>query len=420
MIQLKRLLIAGMLLAGITQGRGAGSLVLTVTDAEGRVGRSWTPVSVPVDFSGASDAERRADQFRLTAVGVTNSEGVADAIAQFEPDAPGSTGGMLRWLMSPGPAGQRRFIVKAETSSIPPLMHVGRDEATGQLELSEAGKPVLRYNYQTNDPGDVLARVRPDDRKYARARSDYIHPLYGLDGQELTKDWPMEHPHHRGIYWAWPEVDYRGERGDLHALQRVFSRPTGNCTFKDGSVCAVINAENLWRWEDQEPIVRESTLIRAWRAGPTGRFIDLAFQFTALRDDVALARRGMAAYGGLNIRLAPVQDQEIVFHTDPAGTQSRGAWAQLSGVFPGGKKAGLAVFQAPTNRDYPGDWIKYPEINWLQPTFPASGTRYVLKMGQPLVLRFRLWICPDKAGETKLADGWTGYASLPLATISRQ
>jgi hypothetical protein len=98
-------------------------------------------------------------------------------------------------------------------------MRVRRDEATGQFELSEAGKPVLRYNYQTNDPGEVLARVKADDRKYARARSDYIHPLYGLDGQELTKDWPLEHPHHRGIYWAWPEVDYRGERGDLHALR---------------------------------------------------------------------------------------------------------------------------------------------------------------------------------------------------------
>jgi hypothetical protein len=186
---------------------------------------------------------------------------------------------------------------------------------------------------------------------------------------------------------------------------------------KDGPVCALIDAENLWRWQDQEPIVHERALIRAWRAGPTGRFIDLEFHFTALKDDVALARRATVHYGGLNIRLALVKDQEIVLHTDPPGTALRRAWADLSGVFPGGRQAGLAVFQAASNPDYPGDWIKYPEINWFQPTFPAPGTRYVMRKGQPLVLKFRLFIHSDRAGEARLAEGWTAYARPAVATI---
>jgi hypothetical protein len=299
-------------------------------------------------------------------------------------------------------------------------MRVRRDELSGQFNLSEAGKPVLRYNYQTNEPGELLAKVTRDNLKYARARSDYIHPLYGPEGDELTKDWSVDHPHHRGIYWAWPEVDYQGQRADLHALQRVFARPNGNCAAKDGPVCALIDAENLWRWEDQEPIVHERALIRAWRAGPTGRFIDLEFHFTALKDDVALGRRETDKYGGLNIRLALVKNQEIVFHTAPAGTALRRAWADLSGVFPGGKEAGLAVFQAPGNPDYPGDWIQYPELNWFQPAFPAAGTRYVLKKGQPLVLKFRLFIHSGKADQARLAEGWTAYARPAVATAGSQ
>jgi len=152
----------------------------------------------------------------------------------------------------------------------------------------------------------------------------------------------------------------------------------------------------------------------------SGRFIDLEFHFTALKDDVALARRGTDKYGGLNIRLAAAQDQEIVFHTDPAGTAWRGAWADLSGVFPDGKEAGLAVFQAPGNPDYPGDWIKYPELNWFQPTFPAAGARYVLKKDQPLVLKFRLFIHPDKADEAKLAEGWAAFARPVVVTTGEQ
>jgi hypothetical protein len=290
-------------------------------------------------------------------------------------------------------------------------MSVRKESATGQFEVSEAGTPVLRYNYQATDPGELLAKVKPDDRKYTRARSDYIHPLYGPSGEELTRDWAVDHPHHRGIYWAWPEVDWRGERGDLHALQRVFARPTGRCTVQDGPVFARIEAENFWLWEDREPIVREVAVIRAWRAGAGGRFIDLEFQFTALKDDVAIARRETDKYGGLNIRLAPVEGQDILFHTDPAGGVPRRAWADLSGAFSGGKEiAGLAVLQAPGNPDYPGDWIKYPEINWFQPTFPAAGTRWVLKKDRPLVLGFRLWVHHGRTGEEKLNQCWTAYA----------
>lgn len=298
-------------------------------------------------------------------------------------------------------------------------MEVGKDDTTGQYLIRESGKPVLCYNYQTVEPGEVLARIQPANLKYALARSDYIHPLYGLDGEELTLDWPVDHPHHRGIYWAWPEVDYRGERGDLHALQRVFARPTGRCTTQDGPDSACIEAENLWRWEDQDPIVRELAVIRAWRSTPDGRYIDLEFHFTALKDGVTVARRDTNLYGGLNIRLASVREQEIRFHADPPGSTPRRAWAELSGVFAGGSLTGLAVFQSPANLQYPGDWVQYPEINWLQPTFPVAGNRYVLEQSRPLVLKFRLWIHPGQASEGRLADVWTGWVNGPQPMSSQ-
>ncbi|MGE5295317.1 MAG: DUF6807 family protein [Solirubrobacterales bacterium] len=297
----------------------------------------------------------------------------------------------------------------APTAVCAATMEVRKDQTTGQYLICDRDKPVLQYNYQTVEPGEVLAKVHPDNVKYARPRSDYIHPLYGLDGEELTLDWPVDHPHHRGIYWAWPEVDYRGQQGDLHALQRVFARPTGQCVTQDGPDYAQINAENLWRWDDQEPIVREWAVIRAWRSTEAGRLIDLEFHFTALKDEVAIARRGTSHYGGLNVRLASVKNQEIRFHSDPAEASPRRAWSELSGIFSGEAVTGLTVFQSPSNPEYPGDWVQYPEINWLQPTFPSAGTRYVLKPGQPLVLKFRLWIHAGKAGEADLADAWTAW-----------
>lgn len=290
-------------------------------------------------------------------------------------------------------------------------MQASVDPSSGQLLVLEAGSPVLQYNYQTIEPGAVLDQVSEGNVKYTRARSNYLHPLYGLDGEELTLDWSIDHPHHRGIYWAWPEVQFGGELGDLHALQRVFARPTGETKLTSGSESAEIEAVNSWLWDDQKPIVNEIAILKAHQSDANGRIVDLEFRFSALVEGVTLARRNTELYGGLNIRLAPVEDQEIRFHTDDQAVTPRLAWAELSGVFAGGQRlTGLSVFQHPSNPDYPGDWVEYPELNWFQPTFPAAGTRYGLKVGEPLILRFRLWMHEGRASEEEHVEVGRAYA----------
>jgi hypothetical protein len=296
------------------------------------------------------------------------------------------------------------------------FMEARLDRASGQIDIFERNEPVLRYNYKMVEPGAVLDKVSQGNRIYARARSDYIHPLYGLEGEELTRDWSVDHPHHRGIYWAWPEVDLGTNRGDLHALQRVFARPTENIRLNSGSSFAEIEAENLWLWEDREPIVRELALIRAYRATEQGRVVDLVFQFVALKDGITLARRGMEHYGGLNIRMATPEAQAITVHTDPTNAAPRRAWSDLSGVFQGASgPSGLTVLQCQQNPDYPGDWIQYPNLSWCQPTFPAAHTRYALVPGKPLVLRYRLVIHrgakPNDGAAAKLWDTFQTTAS---------
>jgi hypothetical protein len=165
-----------------------------------------------------------------------------------------------------------------------------------------------------------------------------------------------------------------------------------------------LRAENLWLWEDREPIVREQAVLRAYGATPAGRLVDLEFHFSAVDQPVLLARRGAAHYGGLNLRFNAVQDQQISKHTDAPGARPRKAWADISGTF--GETAapsGVAIIQQGSNAHFPGDWVEYPQLNWLQPAFPSVGARYELRKGETLRLRFRLWIHPggppsDSAG----------------------
>src|SRR6056300_243087 len=43
-------------------------------------------------------------------------------------------------------------------------------------------------------------------------RANYIHPLYTLDGDILTEDFPEDHLHHRGIFWAWHQLNIGDKR----------------------------------------------------------------------------------------------------------------------------------------------------------------------------------------------------------------
>ena len=304
------------------------------------------------------------------------------------------------------------------------VMLAVEDTESGQILLKEAGKPVLRYNYKTVYEKDALDTLPANKYAvtandtfmanpsiYAVPRSNYIHPVYGLYGEMLTRDWSKDHPHHRGIYWAWPEVDFGNKRADLHALQIVFARPTGKIKLQSGQKYSQVEAENLWMWGDTIPIAREVALIRAYRSTPQERVIDLAFRFVAMKDSISIARRDTRLYGGLNIRMHTPKEQLISFHTDSADILPRRAWSDLSGLFSGAEGvSGMMVLQHKLNPEYPGEWIQYPDLSWVQPTFPTSGTRFKLEKDKELILRYRIIVHtgaqPDKDSSALLWDAF--------------
>lgn len=321
------------------------------------------------------------------------------------------------------------------------------DNFTEQVVVEESGRKVLQYNYHTVYEKDV---IRPESKKetemtyslmsgvyydeylkahpelekndtttsriYSVPRSDYIHPLYGLNGEMLTNDWPDgEHPHHRGIFWAWPEVEYGNKRGDIYALQRVFARPTGNIELTSGPVYAQINAENIWIWEENDSIVQEHAIIRIYRSTTNSRIIDLTIILRALKDSISIATRFTNSYGGLNIRLQTPQSQDISYFTDEPGSKPVRAWSDFNGIFEENTaKSGLMVLQHQSNPEYPGSWRDYPDLAWVQPTFPTPGTRYMLSKEVPFTLKYRFIIHTGGKPSDEISSGsWDKYNATP-------
>jgi len=285
-------------------------------------------------------------------------------------------------------------------------MKIEIDPDTQRYTFYDGERPVCTYNFGTVPVPEALV-----GKKHAIARSNYVHPIYGPNGEVLTEDYIKDHPHHRGIYWAWPEVTYQGKKGDLHALNRVFTRPVEILQQQQSEKFAQLKAENVWKWDDTEEIVREYATITVYPMENGLQNIDFTLRFEALKEGVSIARRKQKQYGGFNIRLSARENQVITTHTDPESASPRKSWAELTGIPPKGKEPiGLAVLQHPSNPLYPGDWADYAKINWVQPTFPESGTAYELKPGQLLDLSFRVIVRSGAGLKTDLATHFIDYS----------
>ncbi|MCK5462764.1 MAG: PmoA family protein, partial [Bacteroidales bacterium] len=105
------------------------------------------------------------------------------------------------------------------------------------------------------------------------------------------------------------------------------------------------------------------------------------------------------------------ESQEISYYTDEAEVKPRRAWSDFNGIFEGNKStSGLMVLQHQNNPDYPGNYFEKPDLAWVQPTFPAPGTRYPLSTDKTLILRYRLIVHAGGNSDVDISEKrWDAY-----------
>lgn len=268
------------------------------------------------------------------------------------------------------------------------------------LGLWEENKPVMVYNQGVISKAGVPAN---------RARSTYVHPLYGLDGEVLTDDFPKDHYHHRGLFWAWPHVKTGGQEYDLWLLQGVEQR-FERWLEKTGGAKAVLAIENGW-YAGERRIMKEEVTFTVHPERGNSRAIDIALVLTPQGEALSLAGAEGKSYGGLTLRFAPRQNTVI---TTPLGTGSedlpmtRLPWADLTAEYPGmAQPSGAAIFVSTSHPDYPPMWLTrhYGVLCLGWPGVDAKS----LEPGSPTRLDYRLWIHRGSVDGQILKQAYAGY-----------
>ena len=274
--------------------------------------------------------------------------------------------------------------------------------------FQEAGRPVLFYQLEP----------RSIDGKYQR--SNYIHPLHGLDGEVLTEDFPADHPHHRGIYWTWHQVFIGDVRAGDPWLARRFSWELAESAIIDGPGLRVTH-----RWHSPdflagaEPIAEETAEVVVHAANGDFRLVDFDIRLSALQEDVLVGgSEDDKGYGGFSVRVRMLEGLEF---TAAAGdirperlAMAIGDWVDFSGVFALGSDAsGVAVFVHPESVGYPQPWVlRSAETPSMQnPVWPGREPVALPRDGGSVHLKYRLVVHRGQASALDLNRLYREYAS---------
>jgi hypothetical protein len=264
-------------------------------------------------------------------------------------------------------------------------------EANGKLSLHEDGEPVFDYNFEMVPPPEGV------DEKYRR--SGYLHPVYGLDGQVVTQDFPSDHYHHRGVFWGWPKSTYDAKlfnNWEMTTAKQYFESWQDKTRTRD---YARFTVQNRWSFiEDSDtPIIRETMTVTAHTKKRKTRSIDFHLQLENVTGKpFTLLGATNKGYGGFNYRPDAV-NKPLHFHT-ALGPQEKDSlnldspWVDVSWKDNAkNAAAGVAVFQHPKNPEY-------PHFGWLIRHYGFNGAawphlnEYIIAPGGTLDLRYRMVI----------------------------
>ncbi len=287
-------------------------------------------------------------------------------------------------------SGTRRFRLLPATDSAPsPAAFAFTDDKATTLRLTEHDKPVLAYNY------GVITNAKVPKTDNRRSRACYIHPLWSVNGEVLTDDFPKDHYHHHGVFWAWPHVEIEGQNHDLWMYKDIVQRTVARLACDAGPLTAVLGVENGWFVGDRKVMI-ERVWMAVAKATPTSRAIDLDFTWIPIDHPITLRGAEDKSYGGLAIRFA-VKDQKKSVITVPSGAPTNDLpetplpWADMTYPFAGANQpSGAAIFVPRDHPDYPPTWLTR-HYGPLCLGWPGVKGRTFLP-GEPIHLRYRVWI----------------------------
>lgn len=311
------------------------------------------------------------------------------------------------------------------TSQATPAASYTLTPVTHGMQLKTPDDRVV-LEYMTNKPADV---------PLTSPSVACFHPVNTPSGEPVTAIAPDDHPHHRGMYLAWHDAEFRqpldASKGGPHAplfgwnITKVDFWGWGVYAPREGRLIrttdvkllgadanhAEIEIHNDWIVGKRKMLDETTVATVVERDGVY--VIDLSFRVAPLVD----YRLNKQSFSGFNFQARKdgesyftnadgVVDLRNPHYSVPELNWPPSPWYGYVIKVPSGKTAGAAVIDHPQNP--PSTWHNSRSLWMLNPVIAALGP-LTIPADEPLTLRYRVVVhdgpTPTEVVQ-KLADEW--------------
>ncbi len=294
-------------------------------------------------------------------------------------------------------------------------------ETDSGILVCEAGKRVLLYRHV---PASLNGQFK---------RAGYVHPLYDLTGNIITEDFPDDHPHQRGVFWAWHQLNVGKRKAGDGWLVEDFQWDVRQTTVqrpKEELVALV--SEVIWKSSAVSdaagqplPLVRECTRITVHATESRHRIIDFDIRLTALQDEMSLGGSDDdKGYGGFSIRLRMPRDVTFLAtdgEVQPERTAlEAGPWIDIHGSFADdpAETSGIALLCHPSSDGYPQPWILRDKDSMQNAVYPGRAPVPLSKINAT-TLRYRIVLHRGSVSAATIRQWHDRYAAESFSDAER-
>lgn len=328
----------------------------------------------------------------------------------------------ITFIAARAPGDQQKTVTyELSNRSQPASAHLRIDNKDGALTISQNNTNLLRYVYKTVYPPAGI------DTNYKR--SGFIHPVWTLHGQELTRIQPPDHYHHYGIWNPWTHTLFENDTVDFWNIKgksgTVRFVRFGNIT--EGPVYAEYEAlhEHVVFKKDggEKAALNEWQTVRAYKPWNNDPYyiVDITSSLSCASSSplLIIAYR----YGGLGWRATEYWDKNnSEMLTSEGKTRdntdgSKAKWCMVHGELPGNDSGGIVMLSHPGNYNHPEPlriWDKKAN-NGRGDVFanfaPTKDKDWLLEPGKTYVLKYRLIVFNGKFDAAKAESAWIYFAA---------
>jgi hypothetical protein len=302
-----------------------------------------------------------------------------------------------------------------------------RERAAGKIEAGREGSKIrfttgdrVLLEYQA-EPGPL---PRPEIKEILK-RGGYLHPIFSPSGKLVSDDFPPQHLHHHGVWFAWTRTEFEGRQPDFWNM----GQGRGRVEFVSldrhwsGPVFAGLKARH--RSVDMTAADFRVALVEEWEtlvyAPLEGKQRYHLFDLTVTQRSAGSSslRLPQYHYGGLGARGHQAWNgaENAFFLTSEGetdrdkGNSTRGRWCYMGGMVEG-EQTGMVILGHPANFRAPQPMRLHPN----EPFFcfaPAQLGDWEINPGKPYVSRYRFVVLDGAPDAAEIDRLWNDYAFPP-------